>query len=127
MNNLLDTHVFIWFVNGESKLSAQAKSSIELHTSVNYLSVASLWEIAIKINLGKLELKTPFNNILQQVELNNFKLLPITFEDTVIVSSLPFHHRDPFDRLIISQCLNNNLTLISKDLFLKEYSVNLIW
>lgn len=127
MNNLLDTHVLIWFINGDDKISYSARNAIESKSSLNYVSIASLWEIAIKISIGKLELKTPFAEILHQFKLNNFQLLPIAFEDTLTVSGLPFHHRDPFDRLLVAQCINNNLTLISKDIFLKEYSVNVIW
>ena len=72
-------------------------------------------EIAIKVSLGKLELKTPFNQIGRQILENGFEVLSITFEDTLTISTLPFHHRDPFDRIIIVQSFNNALTLISKD------------
>lgn len=126
MNNLLDTHVIIWFINGEDKISNSARNAIESKTSINYVSIASLWEMAIKISIGKLELKTSFSEIINQFSINNFQLLPISAEDTLLISKLPFHHRDPFDRLMVAQCINNNLTLISKDSFLKEYSINLI-
>ncbi len=130
MNNLLDTHSFIWFITGDQKLSKRARQIIE-ESSVSFISIASLWEIAIKISLGKLELKFPFLELLYHIELNNFQLLPITFEDTKFISDLPLHHRDPFDRLIIAQCINNNLTLISKRyfserIFSKSYLVNFV-
>lgn len=124
-NYLLDTHAFIWFITADPKLSKKARQKIENSTS--FISIASLWEISIKTSIGKLELKFPFSELLYHIELNNFKLLSITFEDTVTISSLPFHHRDPFDRLIIAQCINNNLTLISKDIFLKDYLINFLW
>lgn len=127
MNNLLDTHTLIWFIEGDSQLSEKAKTSIEKNEEINFLSIASLWEIAIKISIGKLELKTPFSKISEQLQNNGFQILPIAFEDTLRVSDLPFHHRDPFDRIIISQCFNNNLSLISKDKVFKEYGINLIW
>ncbi len=127
MNNLLDTHTFIWFINGDKKLSAIEKTTIESDTAVNHLSIASLWEIAIKINVGKLELKTSFTDLSEKIRMNAIKILPVTFQDTLTVSSLPHYHRDPFDRMIVVQCINNDFTLISKDAFLKEYTVNLIW
>ena len=127
MNNLIDTHALIWFLNGDDKLSDKAKKAIENEDAINFISIASLWEIAIKISLGKLELKTPFSKISEQIDNNGFQILPITFEDTLILSTLPFHHRDPFDRIIISQSFNNNLTIISKDEYFNDYQVTLTW
>lgn len=126
MDNLLDTHVFIWFITGDQQLSKKARQVIE-EPSVNFISIASLWEIAIKTSIGKLELKFSFSELLLHIELNNFQIFPITFEDTLRISNMPLHHRDPFDRLIIAQCVNNNLSLISKDIFLKQYSIPVIW
>jgi len=83
--------------------------------------------MAIKISLGKLELKTPFNQIGRQLEENGFEVLPVTFEDTLTVSTLPFHHRDPFDRIIIVQSFNNGLTLISKDKNFDLYKAKILW
>jgi PIN domain nuclease of toxin-antitoxin system len=79
MNNLLDTHAFIWFNEGDSQLSDHARKAIERNDVVNFISIASLWEISIKISLGKLELKTPFSNISDQIFKNGFQILPITF------------------------------------------------
>jgi len=95
MNNLIDTHAFIWFLNGDNNLSDKAKKAIEEIDVINFISIASLWEISIKISLGKLELSTPFAEIAEQIDHNGFQILPITFEDTLILSTLPFHHRDP--------------------------------
>lgn len=86
-----------------------------------------MWEIAIKISLGKLELKTPFNQIGRQIEENGFEMLPVTFVDTLTISTLPFHHRDPFDRIIIVQSFNNGLTLISKDKNFDLYKAKVLW
>ncbi len=83
--------------------------------------------MAIKISLGKLELKTPFNQIGRQIKENGFEVLPITFEDTLTLSTLPFYHRDPFDRLIIVQSFNNGLTLISKDKNFDLYKTKVLW
>jgi PIN domain nuclease of toxin-antitoxin system len=127
MNYLLDTHTLIWFLEGDNQLSEKAKVSIEKNEEINFISIASLWEIAIKISIGKLELKTTFSKIAEQIFNNGFQILPINFEDTLRITELPFHHRDPFDRIIISQCFNNNLFLISKDRIFTEYDINLIW
>lgn len=125
--NLLDTHTLIWYINGDPELSQNARIAIEANNTINFVSIASLWEIAIKISLGKLELKTPFNQIGRQIEDNGFEVLPLTFEDTLTVSTLPFHHRDPFDRIIIVQSFNNGLTLISKDKNFDVYQANVVW
>ena len=127
MANLLDTHTFIWFVEGDSRLSEKARKAIEKEGAENFVSIASLWEIAIKISLGKLELKTPFSRILEETVKNGFKLLPISFEDTLALTNLPFHHRDPFDRIIISQCITQNIAAVSKDKVLEKYEVTVIW
>jgi len=127
MDNLLDTHTFIWFVEGDTLLSAKARKAIEEKGVENFVSIASLWEIAIKISLGKLELKTPFSRILEEIVKNGFKLLPITFEDTLTLSNLPFHHRDPFDRIIISQCISRNIAALSKDRAFESYEITVIW
>ncbi len=124
---LLDTHTLIWFIGGNKELSQVARQSIEAIDATNFVSIASLWEIAIKISLGKLELKTPFNQINRQILENGFEILPITFDDTLTVSALPFHHRDPFDRIIIVQAITNGLTIISKDEHFSSYDAKVIW
>ncbi len=126
-SNLLDTHTLIWYINGDKELSENARAAIEKHGAINYISITSLWEIAIKISLNKLELKTPHNQISRQIEENGFEILPVTFEDTLIVCSLPFHHRDPFDRMIIAQSFTNRLTIISKDKNFEPYNATVIW
>jgi PIN domain nuclease of toxin-antitoxin system len=127
MNYLLDTHVVIWFLNGDKLLSNKARKAIESDEAINYISLASLWEIAIKINLDRLSIKVPFESLKKEFDKNSFQLLPITFNDTVVVSKLEFHHRDPFDRLLISQSLVNDYTLISKDKEFSEYNIKLLW
>jgi PIN domain nuclease of toxin-antitoxin system len=127
MNNLIDTHALIWFLNGDNNLSEKAKKAIEDKDANNFVSIASLWEIAIKISLGKLELKTPFAEISKQIEINGFQISPVTFEDTLILSTLPFYHRDPFDRIIISQSITNKFSIISKDSYFDAYNIALIW
>lgn len=125
--NLLDTHTLIWFINGDTTLSNKVRQAVEANDAVNFVSIVSLWEIAVKVSLGKLELKTTYSKVYDQLIDNAFELLPITFEDTLIVSGLPFVHRDPFDRLIIAQAMNNNLIILSKDQHFSSYEVTVLW
>ena len=127
MNILLDTHTFLWFLGGNSELSKQARMFIENSEHEKYISIASFWEIAIKNSLGKLTLDVPFVELKTEAMKNRFQILPITFEDTLQLSTLPFYHSDPFDRIIISQAKENNLILISRDSNFAQYNVNLLW
>jgi PIN domain nuclease of toxin-antitoxin system len=127
MHHLLDTHTIIWFINGDPELSEKARNLIEKDSTANFVSVASLWEIAIKVSLEKLELRGPFSEIKSQLDQNGFQLLPINWEDTLLIASLPFHHRHPFDRILIAQSINNRLSIITKDDQFKKYPVSLIW
>ena len=127
MRNLLDTHALIWFLNGDEQLSNKARKAIEKTGAVNFVSIASLWEMAIKTSLGKLEMKSHFSKVAELMSENGFQLLPITFADTLLLLSLPFHHKDPFDRIIIAQSISNELTIISKDNYFNEYKIKLVW
>jgi PIN domain nuclease of toxin-antitoxin system len=127
MDNLLDSHTLIWFINGDSELSDKAREEIGNNPAGNFVSIASLWEIAIKICITKLELKTSFVDFIDKIDLNSFQILPITPFDTFTVSSLPFFHRDPFDRMIIAQALNQNLKIITKDAAFGQYNVATLW
>ena len=127
MKILLDTHTFLWFLGGASELSKQARMLIENPIHEKYISIASFWEIAIKTSLEKLILEVPFSELKSEAIKNSFQILPITFGDTLQLCTLPFHHRDPFDRIIISQAKENNLTLVSHDSNFSLYEVNLLW
>jgi PIN domain nuclease of toxin-antitoxin system len=127
MPNLLDTHTLIWFLSGDNALSEKAKNLIQEDKAINFVSIASFWEMAIKISLNKLELKKPFEELSQQIEQNNFNILPVSFTDTLIVSSLPFHHRDPFDRILVAQAITNKLRVISKDSHFALYKIEVVW
>jgi len=127
MKILLDTHTFLWFLCGASELSKQARTLIENPKYEKYVSIASFWEIAIKNSLEKLTLDIPFTELKNEAIKNGFQILPITFEDTLQLITLPFHHRDPFDRIIISQAMGNGLTLVSCDKNFSPYNVNLLW
>ncbi|MCF8449579.1 MAG: type II toxin-antitoxin system VapC family toxin [Taibaiella sp.] len=127
MNYLLDTHTLIWFLNGDSAMSANARKLIEHKNAKNFVSIVSIWEIAIKISLGKLNIHVPMEQLPVQINNNGFELLPVAFEDTIMISKLPFHHRDPFDRLLIVQSITNNLSLISKDPQFSQYGIKTLW
>ncbi len=127
MDLLLDTHTLIWFLNGDKRLSVKAKTIIEDLDNVNFISIASIWEIAIKVSLDKIKLPQGFKYFLELVEENGFELLPISMEHTVTLSKLKFIHRDPFDRLLVAQSKNNSLTIITKDENIQKYDVPTIW
>ncbi len=115
MKYLLDTHVFIWYATGDARLSQTAKDIIETNF-VRYISIASIWEMAIKVNRGKLQFNAPFDQAInQQLLLNGYELLPVKTAALFELSSLPLHHRDPFDRTLISQAIVENIPIISAD------------
>ncbi len=128
MNVLLDTHAFLWFVNDDPRLSQPARVLIETEESQPFLSVASLWEIAIKISLGKLNLKQPYKTFIpQQLASNGIGILNVTLEHTAAITTLPFHHRDPFDRLLVVQSKIEKMTLVSADPAFDLYEVKRVW
>jgi PIN domain nuclease of toxin-antitoxin system len=128
MKYLLDTHTFLWFITDSSSLSSEAKRLIEDNDNEILLSVASLWEIAIKVSLGKLTLIQPFAVFMsEQIRLNAIVLLNISVEHTSVVATLPFHHRDPFDRLLIAQATVEQLPIISADQIFDSYNVQRLW
>lgn len=128
MNYLLDTHTFLWFINDDSSLSSTAKTLIEDPENIIYMSVASVWEMAIKVSLEKLEIPSPFTEFIdEQMRVNAITLLHIKTEHIGIVATLPFHHRDPFDRLIIAQSQNENFPVIGRDSIFKNYEIHCYW
>lgn len=128
MRFLLDTHTFIWFIRDDPQLSITAKTLIEDSTNILYLSSASVWEMAIKTSLGKLDSPPSFADAVnQQLNENNILLLDIRVEHAGRVATLPFHHRDPFDRLIIAQSLSDDLPIIGKDEVFDAYGVKRYW
>lgn len=128
MRFLLDTHSFLWFINGDTRLSVPARELIEAIDNVRLLSVASLWEIGIKISMNKLELGQPFGVLVpQQLGRNLIELVPITLDHVGVVASLPFHHKDPFDRMIVAQALVEQVPIISKDPTFDAYGVTRLW
>lgn len=128
MNVLLDTHAFLWFIGDDPRLTVSARETIESPDVTPFLSAASLWEMSIKISLGKLTLPKPYEVFLrEQLTLNGVGILNITLRHTAAVIDLPFHHRDPFDRLLAAQAMTEDLTLISADAVFDRYPVKRLW
>ncbi len=128
MKLLLDTHSFLWFIGGNSRLSSRARTLIEDVSNDAFLSVASLWEMAIKISLDKLSLAQPFDILIpQQLGLNRIDLLGITVKHAAVVATLPFYHRDPFDRLLIAQAQMEQMPIVSSDAAFDAYAVTRLW
>ncbi len=128
MRLLLDTHALIWMVSLDDKLSEKAKTLILDTDNELFLSVASIWEISIKASLGKLILQQPIEQIInQQVQINGVQLISIEAAHALAVSTLPWHHRDPFDRLIIAQSQLENLTILGCDTAMDVYEIERIW
>ncbi|TRT61956.1 MAG: type II toxin-antitoxin system VapC family toxin [Microcystis aeruginosa Ma_QC_C_20070703_M131] len=128
MKILMDTHAFLWFIEGDNNLSDAARSLIENNQYQKRLSIASLWEMSIKASLNRLELKITFPNLIQNYVYNNgFDILSINAEHLEQLKRLPYYHKDPFDRLIIAQSLTENIPILTKDELFKRYTENLLW
>ena len=128
MRLLLDTHAFLWFIMGSPNLSPSARALIEDGPNGRLLSVASLWEMAIKLSIGKLSLSAPFDVLIpQQLDINGIEVLGIEVGHAAVVSTLPFHHRDPFDRLLIAQAIVERVPIISIDAAFDSYPVKRLW
>jgi PIN domain nuclease of toxin-antitoxin system len=127
MDLLLDTHALIWFLNGDKQLPEKSIRLIKNLEIRCHVSIASIWEIAIKLSLKKLELNDRFEEISKNMKLYEIELLPITFEHIQKLLTLEFFHNDPFDRIIISQGLVENLTIVTKDENFSKYHVKTVW
>jgi PIN domain nuclease of toxin-antitoxin system len=116
------------FISNDPRLSATAKATIEDDGNEVFVSIASLWEISIKLSLAKLRLPIPFDQAFpQQLEVNGFELLPINLAELNELTRLPFHHRDPFDRLLIAQALAQQTTVVTHDPAFTAYPVTTLW
>lgn len=122
MNYLLDTHIFLWFLEGSDNLSIKARTTIENTENIKFISIASIWELAIKLSLGKLKLDITLEELKEEIVKNNFEILPLDFEHIIGLSKLEEIHKDPFDRIIISQAIFEDLTIISRDVNFGLYS-----
>ncbi len=127
MNLLIDTHILIWYIAGNPNLKPEMTNLLESTDNALSVSIASLREIAIKIGKGKLDLGVDFHELERILDRLNIQILPILFGDLNVQQTLPFHHTDPFDRLIISQSINQNLVLMSADSVFSNYPVRNIW
>lgn len=128
MRLVLDTHSFLWFIEGDERLSRHARSLIEDLENEVVLSMSSLWEIVIKAGLGKLSLARPFEDLIpEQLERNQIQILGIEMHHLIALARLPMHHRDPFDRLLIAQAMADGLPIVGRDSEFKEYGVQMVW
>lgn len=127
-NLLLDTHTMLWFFWDDLRLTKDAKALIEDASNRKLISIASCWEIAIKVGLGKLDLGESSRSFLpREIARNNFESLPITLDHATMVEGLAAHHRDPFDRLLIAQAMIEGLSLVSADTVFDQYGVSRLW
>jgi PIN domain nuclease of toxin-antitoxin system len=125
---LLDTHAALWWIGDDKRLPASARRTIARAKSVRFFSVASAWELSIKSSLGELQLPNPSGKFLEEhLPANRIELLAITFGDLNRVEGFPFHHGDPFDRLIAAQALERDLAIVSADRVFDAYGVKRIW
>jgi PIN domain nuclease of toxin-antitoxin system len=128
MRLLLDTHAFLWWDNDLARLSPRAVALCQDQTNTILLSVASAWEMQIKLQLGKLRLPLILPDMIAgQQKRNRLEVLPISLTHVLALENLPGHHKDPFDRLLIAQAIVENAVLISRDEVFKHYPVNVQW
>jgi len=128
MKLLLDSHAFIWWDNEPNKLSPTALAACRDRTNTLLLSVASVWEIQIKTQLGKLKFSIPLPEVIDDHrKANNIEMLPVILPHIFALQNLPMHHKDPFDRLLIAQANVENIAVISNDPAFALYSVKLLW
>lgn len=128
MKLLLDPHTFKWWRDEPAKLSPSAFSEISNPNNTVFLSVVTVWELQIKIALNKFSVKGGLENAVNQERQNNgFQILPINLSHALYLENLPLHHKDPFDRLLISQAIVKILTLVSANANFVDYEVKLLW
>lgn len=128
MKALLDTHTFLWWINDSPKLSSRVREIIGDGNNDLFLSAASGWEIAVKVQLGKLKLPdSPERFIPEHLRINNIKSLPIEMSHALQISTLPNHHRDPFDRVLVVQAQLEGLPILTADPLIAQYQLEVIW
>jgi PIN domain nuclease of toxin-antitoxin system len=124
---LLDTQAFLWFVSGDARLSPRARRAMQSEDAEVILSAASVWEIAIKVGLGRLTLPASVEEYVAEKVESGFLVLSIDWTHAAGVERLPRHHRDPFDRLLITQALAENLPVVTNDAVFDSYGVAIVW
>lgn len=128
MDLLLDTHAFIWSYEEPERLSEVVLAKLSDPANSLFLSVASVWEMQIKIQRGKLKFDDPLSTVIaEQQDVNRIRIMPIELSHALFLESLPFHHKDPFDRMLIAQSSVEDMTIVSRDVHLSSYGVKLLW
>ncbi len=128
MKVLMDTHALLWAINGDEKLGKEAVKAFNNPETELFFSMAGYWEICIKISLGKLQLARDWERIIEkEMRLNSIKWLQIQKSHLEALVDLPFHHRDPFDRLMVAQSLFENMTMMTKDNEIRKYAISILW
>ena len=128
MKLLLDSHAFVWTHEEPQKLSPNAAMEIKNPANDLFLSAASVWELQIKIQIGKFKFNDALENIVAEQQLTNgLQILPVNLAHTLYLKNLPLHHKDPFDRILIAQAFVENMTLVSADPKFSMYQANLLW
>ena len=126
MRILIDTHILIWHLQGDSQLSPERRQLVASPSDQAFISIASLWEIAIKLSKGKLAISKSISDVVAHIERSTSLLFAIATEHLIHVASLPFHHKDPFDRLIIAQSFVENIPILTADSNFSKYGVELL-
>ncbi len=128
MNCLLDTNAFLRWVDDAPELSTKARNAIASAGNEIFVSIVVPWELSIKAGQGKIKLSQPVGRyVASHIEANGFRLLGIELDDVALIETLPLHHRDPFDRLLIAQAKNRKLPVITSDTTFSDYGVKRIW
>lgn len=127
MRFLIDTHVLIWCLNGDSALPSKWVKILDIAENIPVVSIVSLWEISIKMSLKKLEITNTLEQIHTYITSNGFEILSINLAHLNTLLTLPHHRKDPFDRLLIAQAFTENLSIISADRHFGSYPVDVIW
>jgi PIN domain nuclease of toxin-antitoxin system len=124
---LLDTHAFLWFAAGDRRLSRRARTAMEADDAELYISAASVWEMAIKASLGRLTLPAPVDSYMAEKIAEGYRMTAVTWTQAAAVQRLPFHHRDPFDRVLVAQARAERWPIVTRDRVFRKYGVDVIW
>ena len=126
MQYLIDTHILLWFMENNPKLTSKLIEIIEGEENEIFLSFASFWELSIKSNIGKIDLEKTFLEFEEYLQIQNFQVLSFDFRDLDTLQNLTLHHQDPFDRMIIAQAITKNMTILTNDSKFQQYPVSLV-
>ncbi|HKE83410.1 MAG TPA: type II toxin-antitoxin system VapC family toxin [Vicinamibacterales bacterium] len=127
MRLLLDTHAFLWFAAGDRRLSRRARAAMEADDAELLVSAASVWEMSIKASVGRLRLPAPVDAYMAEKIAEGYQMAPVTWAHAAAVQQLPFHHRDPFDRLLVAHARVERYRLVTRDRVFRKYGVDIVW